>query len=233
MSKRFTDTEKWERPWFRALPLKGKMFWLFVCDKCDIAGIWYVDFELASFFLGEKVTEEEMLPMLSKQVSVLNNRSKWQINSFTDFQYGKLRPINNLHRSVIARLKKVNPRLRLDLGLTKSQGKGKGKGIIHTNTNSVFDSLWEQYPRKLGKPAALKHFLQTVTRPEDEVDINNALKNFLSSRQAKGDPQYIPYGSTWFNNWQDWITYKEPKTELEIENERRAEIGLRPKTKLV
>jgi hypothetical protein len=55
MAKRFTDSEKWNRPWFRKLPTKYKLLWLYILDHCDMSGVWYVDFELASMMIGEPV----------------------------------------------------------------------------------------------------------------------------------------------------------------------------------
>jgi len=54
MVKRFTETTKWLDPWFRKLPAKVKIFWMYLIDSCDNAGFWIVDFELASFLIGEK-----------------------------------------------------------------------------------------------------------------------------------------------------------------------------------
>ncbi len=107
MAKRFTDSEKWERPWFRKLPNEYKLFWIYLLDKCDSAGFWYVDIELASFLIGEIITEENALKYLGKQIKVLAN-NKWQIVDFVTFQYGKLVPNNNLHRSVLEKIGK-NP----------------------------------------------------------------------------------------------------------------------------
>ena len=65
MTKRFTATEKWDDPWFRKLNLLAKAFWYYVCDKCDNAGVWKIDFEHASFYMGETITNE-VIPLLNE-----------------------------------------------------------------------------------------------------------------------------------------------------------------------
>lgn len=86
-------------------------------------------------------------------------------------------------------------------------------------SNAHFEELWEKYPRKLGKKLAEEHFKTSVKTEEDLKNITKALDNFLKSSTVKeaikkGDMKYIPYGSTWFNNYsQDWIN--PPKTELQ------------------
>jgi hypothetical protein len=54
MAKRFTDTSKWKNPWFRALPTKYKILFLYLLDECDNAGVIYLDWELISFILKEE-----------------------------------------------------------------------------------------------------------------------------------------------------------------------------------
>ena len=76
-----------------------------------------------------------------------------------------------------------------------------------------FESIWLLYPKKLGKEKAEIKFHKTVKTDEKYQNIKAAITNFNNSSIAKGEPKYIPYGSTWFNNWQDWIDYKEPITE--------------------
>lgn len=67
-----------------------------------------------------------------------------------------------------------------------------------------FDSIWEQYPKKDGKKEALRHFTATVKTEQDMIDIQTALDNY--KKQVEGtDKKYIKNGSTWFNNWQDFI----------------------------
>jgi hypothetical protein len=59
------------------------------------------------------------------------------------------------------------------------------------------------YPRKIGKPDALKHYLKTVKTDEDMDRINEALGEYLKSVEGT-DSKYIKHGSSWFNSWQNW-----------------------------
>lgn len=100
MAKRFTDTEKWRRPWFRKLSLEHKSLWIYMLDSCDHAGIWYKDFELASFLIGAEISESEVLSVFSKQIKVLDD-AHWFFPDFIVFQYGRLRNNNSAHIGVL------------------------------------------------------------------------------------------------------------------------------------
>jgi len=66
-----------------------------------------------------------------------------------------------------------------------------------------FEKIWVLYPNKVGKKEALRHFKTSIKTEEDYKNINIALINYLKSeRVVKG---FVQNGSTWFNNWQDWI----------------------------
>lgn len=86
--------------------------------------------------------------------------------------------------------------------------------IQKTGDLPFFDELWARYPVKDGKKTALKHFIADVKTDQDKKDITIALENYINSRQvqeclAKGEDKYIKNGSTWFNNWRDWVDRKE------------------------
>ncbi len=66
-----------------------------------------------------------------------------------------------------------------------------------------FDSIWNLYPNRQGKKNALRHFIATVKSPEHFAAIYQALKNYLASGNVKNG--FIKNGSTWFNEWQDWV----------------------------
>ncbi len=104
MAKRFTDTEKWEDPWFRGLSPSYQRFWIYILDKCDQAGVWEVDFELVEFFLKERFEMVESLEILKERVVVFNEGKKWGIPKFIRFQYGNLSLNSKPHRYVLALL---------------------------------------------------------------------------------------------------------------------------------
>lgn len=81
--------------------------------------------------------------------------------------------------------------------------KGKKEKKENPEVVSFFKDLWAAYPRKIGKPAALKHYLRTVKTDEDADRINEALGAYLKAVQGT-DIKYIKHGSSWFNSWQDW-----------------------------
>ena len=74
---------------------------------------------------------------------------------------------------------------------------------------SKFSLLWNEYPRRVKRKEALIHFRSSVKNEERYTLITKALENYMASVIDK-EPQYIQVGSTWFNNWEDWI--KDPHT---------------------
>ena len=67
----------------------------------------------------------------------------------------------------------------------------------------LFESIWDSYPVRSGKKAACRHFTASVKTDQDVSNIQKALANYLASGNVKRG--YIKNGSTWFNEWQDWI----------------------------
>jgi len=49
MGKRFTETKKWEDPWFQDLDPTMKCVWGYILDHCDNAGVWVVNTKLMGF----------------------------------------------------------------------------------------------------------------------------------------------------------------------------------------
>jgi hypothetical protein len=103
--KRFTDTGLYSDPWFRRLPPKLKCLWEYMRCQCDNAGVWKVDFELASYFVGEEITEAEAEAAFGERIQKIG-QDKWWLTRFIEFQYGELSPDCKPHKSVLDLLKR-------------------------------------------------------------------------------------------------------------------------------
>lgn len=87
---------------------------------------------------------------------------------------------------------------------------------INTNLNAVentdnniqaeFETLWKLYPRKIGKPKALKAYQKARKAGTSYETIETGIKAYKEQiKRLKTDKQYIKHGSTWFMNecWND------------------------------
>ena len=111
MAKRFTDTDKYKNPFIRSLPGAYKLFWDYIYHNCNHAGIWVKDFEIAQIYIGQDmpINESEALRLFNldqQRVAVIDNKGKWFIIPFINFQYGELKENNRVHSSVISILNK-------------------------------------------------------------------------------------------------------------------------------
>lgn len=71
----------------------------------------------------------------------------------------------------------------------------------------LFENLWIKYPKKIGKKNAERHFSASVITEQDCKEIEIALEHYLKSERVfKG---FIQNADTWFNNWKDWVNFKE------------------------
>lgn len=160
MAKRFTDTEKWKKPFIRGLQGPYKLLWLYICDDCDHAGIWQVDMEVASIRIGEPLDFDKALLSFGSKVIPFDNGNKWFIPSFLEFQYPSgLNPDNRAHSSIIHLLEKYNLKIssnkpltstlqgRKDMDMVKDMVKDKNnKGEINFYfTGYEIVELWDRW----------------------------------------------------------------------------------------
>ena len=107
MPKRFTDTDKWKKPFIRGLQAPYKLLWLYICDDCDHSGIWQVDIEVAQLRIGEKLDEKKALQFFAGKIIPIDGGTKWFIPSFIEFQYPSgLSANNKAHTGIIKNLEK-------------------------------------------------------------------------------------------------------------------------------
>lgn len=103
MAKRLTDTAKWDRQWFREMPVEYKAFWTYLCDRCDHAGMWHKDLAMASFYIGAQIDAEKALSYFGGRVKIMAE-DKWFVERFISFQYGELKNTNSVHAAVLRTL---------------------------------------------------------------------------------------------------------------------------------
>ena len=167
MAKRFTDTEKWKKPFIRSLQGAYKLLLLYICDDCDHAGIWQVDIDVAQIRIGEKIDLKEAIKSFDEKIIIFDKGNKWFIPSFIEFQYPSgLNPDNRAHNSIIILLEKYklldkqNKPLtrslqgRKDMDMVKDKDKDMDKGTKKIKISFIGEeiieywNLWKDYKSK-------------------------------------------------------------------------------------
>lgn len=85
----------------------------------------------------------------------------------------------------------------------------------NTNILSEFETLWALYPRKIGKPKALKAYQKARKNGTTFEEVEQGIKAYCRQIEAlKTETEYIKHGATWFNNegWKDEYKYTPKKT---------------------
>ena len=166
MAKRFMDNSIFEKQWFRELPVRLKIVWFYLINKCDHAGILNdLDVGLLSYQIGDNYTINEILEAFNDNIEQIGE-NKFYLTKFCKFQYGELNPNVKVHKSVIKLLDKHNIELDNPLVSVKDKDKDKGKDI---NTKK------EEFAKRVEKevfdmqidPAMIKEFIEYWTEHND------------------------------------------------------------------
>jgi len=202
MAKRFTDTEKWKKPFIRGLQGAYKLLWLYICDDCDHAGIWQVDIDVAQIRIGEKIDLNEAIKSFEDKIVIFDKGNKWFIPSFIEFQYPSgLNPENRSHNSVIILLEKYNlldkqnkplispsegrKDMVKDMVMVKDKDKVKDKGaeIKFLWAGNDIVELWDEW--KEYKSQHFKFKYKTIQSEQAAFDnlVELSEKNFEIARE--------------------------------------------------
>lgn len=76
--------------------------------------------------------------------------------------------------------------------------------VSEFNPEYEFESLWAKYPRPEGKKAARKYFDASVQDLVALEDIKSAMDSYIEKTRGT-EERFIKHGSTWFNNWRDYV----------------------------
>ncbi len=210
MPKRFTDSDKWKKKWFRCLSNDHKVFWIYVLDQCDHAGIWEVDFEAAEFFCSG-IDEQEIRQVFKKQFQEVDNGKRWFLKDFVDFQYGTLNENNRAHLSVINILKKykliknkdlVSPLNENNIGQQGYKDKEQVKDLVKVKEKET----------KAEQIKKIKVDLPIIQKDFPSVDVANEYEKWIDDMKKKGKI-WKNYRAA-FRNWLRSPYVAEVKTTL-------------------
>lgn len=156
MSKRFTDTTIWDKPWFRMLDPCDKCAIRYIFDKCDNVGVWIPDYDAANFFIGAEINWASLPEKVNGNIKILPNK-KWYLPDFCDFQYGELKENNAPHRSYLALLQKHGLSKGLQRGSRAPKEKDKEKDTsINIDLEQKIDEVMTYFRDKTGSKVSLK-----------------------------------------------------------------------------
>lgn len=215
MSKRFTDTDIWDKEWFMNLSPKLKCLVKYVRDKSDAAGVWTPNWTLAIAHIKESVTELELMEIDSgNQFKKIGG--KIACVGFVNFQYGILTESCPPHRKIIALIDKYNikndrvllgyqyPNERvLEEDKEKEEDKDKEKD---KSEKSPFDLIWDKWvkyrseikkPIKTASYELAKKELTTLSSGNPELAekiINQSIKNSWQGLFEIKQPNHKPPG---------------------------------------
>ena len=175
MSKRFTNTEKWEDVWFRSLKPEEKLLFNYLCDKCNQAGFYEIDIEMASFQTSLKAEQiEGAIKGLGRGLVGAGNWI-WIKNFLRHQKNLPLNPANSFHKHILEclksqkenfNLKEIEEYLGAEQGLISPIVIGKVKGEVKGNkgvqgeinlpdTLKPFFEKWMNYRAEIKKPIKL------------------------------------------------------------------------------
>lgn len=204
MAKRYTDTDKWKKMWFRKLKNDHKVFWMYLLDQCDHAGIWEVDFDLASYFCNG-IKESEIRETFIKQYQEFDNGKRWFLKDFIEFQYRELDESNRVHKSVITLLKRHGLYKGLISPLQEAKDKDKDKA---QDKVKVKDKDKREISKK-NQLEIIESELDLLQAEFHQVDVLIEFDKFQDYLKANAK-RYANYKSA-FRNWlrSDFIKPKE------------------------
>tara|TARA_R110000868_G_scaffold93805_2_gene259380 strand:+ start:3423 stop:4145 length:723 start_codon:yes stop_codon:yes gene_type:complete len=206
MSKRFTETTKWDGSWFRLLSPRRKCLWLFLADRCDQAGVIERDLALFSFFVGDSITDKDV-GALAENVRVIANGKLW-LPKFVRFQYGNLSRDCLPHRPVFAAMDKhglceadfAEPSRVSIAQSAADDGKEPPELIPFAADAKQADEIYSAYPRKTGRVPALRAITAALQK-EEFTTLLAATKAFAiaTSLWPEEERTFIAHPATWFN----------------------------------
>ncbi len=180
--KRFVATEIWAKPWFQDLAPHLKCLWQYLCASCDCAGVWEMNWKMASLCIGKNVTAED-LKHLAGRVAVFGG--KMVVGGFIEFQYGRLSEDCKAHNPIFRTLAK------------HSLSKGYAEAIHSLKEKEEDQEEEKESETDRGDARGVKPIEPSAFPPElDSQNFRDAWDRWAEYRKQARLKPYTPIGAT-------------------------------------
>lgn len=177
MAKRFSETKIWEDDWYQSLPIRWKIVWKYLCDKCDEAGIWKPNFRLADFQIGEKIKWVEAPEWLNNgKIRIVCTDNAWIIKDFVPFQYGEA--VYTSEHGFHKKIRNMLSKYPIDTLCHRVQEEEEVKEEVNKGGVGGFDTKLSNGEVTVKKPLTMlsdEDFLKNLQKTYTWVDINQEL----------------------------------------------------------
>jgi hypothetical protein len=146
MSKRFTETDIWNEDWFIEMPKEYKLFYFYLKDQCNHAGIWRPNLRIFEAINEVKIDLKKALQFYNEEkerIKILET-GHWFLIDFFVFQYGAtFNKANRVHQSIESIYNKEDIELTSIRGLKdlKDRVKEKDKEKDKINYKGVLEKV--------------------------------------------------------------------------------------------
>lgn len=88
---------------------------------------------------------------------------------------------------------------------------------------SFFQSVWDEYPKKLGKNKITKAAMKQLEEAGEDA-VMDAVRRYVEKIKRDGtDEKYIMHGSTFFNGaWRDYVVEDKPEEQMPQQQRRKS-----------
>lgn len=197
--KRFRDTKLSREAWYRKLKPAFKCTWDFLCDECDEAGMWSIDLDALTFFLGEEIDFNAFLDAVNSDRSdnprlEKYGKDKIWITGFVEFQCGELSEKCIPHKKIISLLVKyelidrvparVSGRVHSTLNTRKDKNGMEKKGKEEEKTFGECENLLPETPSTPELPPKPKREPNLKPEKDDQSELKAQYTETVAMVQA-------------------------------------------------
>ena len=110
-----------------------------------------------------------------------------------------------------------------DSKTTQHKNGKNGKKEKNIYICSFFQSVWDEYPKKLGKNKVTKASMEQLEEAGEDA-VMDAVRRYVEKIKRDGtDEKYIMHGSTFFNGaWRDYVVEDKPGEPMPQQQRRKS-----------